>query len=175
MDVYLGLGSNLGDRAAHLRAGIAALGEAGTVRAQSPVYESAPMYITDQPAFLNMAVLLTTGLALPDLLAVCQQAEVRAGRDRGPGAVRNGPRPLDCDILLALAAPRPGDLAAAIRLATPALTVPHPRLHERAFVLLPLCDLAPALIDPRSGMTVCDLARAVQDQPILKLGELADL
>ncbi len=175
MDVYLGLGSNLGDRVAHLRAGIAALGEAGTVRAQSPVYESAPMYITDQPAFLNMAVLLETALTLPALLAICKEAEQRAGRDQGPGAVRNGPRPLDCDILLALAAPRPAAPTAAIRLATPALTVPHPRLHERAFVLLPLCDLAPTLIDPRFGMTICELARGVQDQALQKLGDLADL
>jgi 2-amino-4-hydroxy-6-hydroxymethyldihydropteridine diphosphokinase len=173
MFVYLGLGSNLGDRAAHLRAGIAALGEAGTVLAQSPVYESAPMYITDQPMFLNMAVLLATDLPLPTLLAVCKQAEGREGRDQG--ATRNGPRPLDCDILLALSARRPDDPSAAIRLATPALTVPHPRLHERAFVLLPLCDLAPTLIDPRTGMTVCDLARGVQDQAIQKLGDLAQL
>jgi 2-amino-4-hydroxy-6-hydroxymethyldihydropteridine diphosphokinase len=175
MFVYLGLGSNLGDRAAHLRAGLVALEEAGTILAQSPVYASAPMYVTDQPEFLNMVALLATDLAPRDLLLACLAIEAQAGRDRGPEAVRNGPRPLDIDLLLALAEMRPGDPAAAIRLATPDLALPHPRLAERAFVLRPLCDIAPDLIDPRTGTRSCDLANSVRDQGVHLMGDLAAL
>src|SRR5579875_1310923 len=100
MFVYLGLGSNLGDRAAHLRAGISALKALGTVLALSPVYASAPMYITEQPEFLNMAALLETQLSAPDLLAGCKRIEHAEGRDLSSAAQRNGPRPLDIDLLL---------------------------------------------------------------------------
>lgn len=175
MFVYLGLGSNLGDRAAHLRAGLVALGAVGTLLAQSPVYRSAPMYITDQPEFLNMVALLETDLAPYDLLQRCQAIEAQEGREREAGYVRNGPRPLDLDLLLALAEMHPGDPAAAIRLATPDLTLPHPRMAERAFVLLPLCDIAPDLIDPRTGSRICNLAKAVRDQDLHLAGDLAAL
>jgi 2-amino-4-hydroxy-6-hydroxymethyldihydropteridine diphosphokinase len=175
MFVYLGLGSNLGDRAAHLRAGLVALEDVGAILAQSPVYRSAPMYITDQPEFLNMAALLETDLAPHDLLLACHAIEAREGRDRGPGATRNGPRQLDLDLLLALADLRPSDPAAAIRLALPDLTLPHPRLAERAFVLRPLCDIAPDLIDPRTGTRICDLAERVRDQDVYLVGDLAAL
>src|SRR5579883_1912234 len=164
MFVYLGLGSNLGDRAAHLRAGISALKALGTVLALSPVYASAPMYITEQPEFLNMA----------ELLAGCKRIEHAEGRDLSSAAQRNGPRPLDIDLLLALATHEPDNAQVAVRLATPALVLPHPRLRERAFVLVPLCDLEPTLIDPRTGEAICTLADAVRDQPLRKLGDLAD-
>jgi 2-amino-4-hydroxy-6-hydroxymethyldihydropteridine diphosphokinase len=175
MFVYLGLGSNLGDRVAHLRTGISALAASGTMLAVSPVYASVPMYITDQPEFLNMAALLETQMSVQALLAVCKRIEAEAGRDLSPMSQRNGPRPLDIDLLLALAERKPNDPQVALRLATPALTLPHPRLRERAFVLVPLCALEPTLIDPRTFEAICELADAVRDQPLQKLGDLADL
>ncbi len=127
---FVSLGSNLGDRAAYLRAardGLAALPRS-VLLAASRVYETAPQDLADQPAFLNQVVCLETGLAPTELLVGCQALEKAAGRER---RARFGPRTLDVDILLFQDA----------RSDDPALTLPHPRLWQRAFVLAPLAEI----------------------------------
>ncbi len=133
--VLLGVGGNLGDRLAHLRRGVALLAPEVTVAAASALYESAPWGVTDQPPFLNAALRVETRLSPHDLLAKCKAVEAAAGRTPGR---RWGPRVLDLDILLY------GDL----RLDDEALTLPHPRIAERGFVLRPLADLAPEIVPP---------------------------
>ena len=128
---FLGLGSNLGDRWAHLRAAVAGVPDLVAV---SPVYETAPVGgPAGQGPFLNAVVELDTGLGPRQLLEVCRRLEEAAGRVRSQ---RFGPRTLDVDVLLA------GDE----QVDEPDLTVPHPRMWERAFVLVPLADLAPDLV-----------------------------
>ncbi len=153
--VFLALGTNLGDRPANLRVALAALPPAVTVLARSPVYETPPWGVTDQPAFLNMAVKGETTLTPPELLARLKQLEADLGR---LPSVRYGPRLIDIDILFY------DDLT----LATLALTIPHPLLHERAFVLVPLADLEPALIHPGLGKPVRDLLAALDTKGIMR-------
>jgi 2-amino-4-hydroxy-6-hydroxymethyldihydropteridine diphosphokinase len=131
--VYLGLGANLGDREAALRAALDQVGASGqvTVEAVSSLYETAPMYDTDQPAFLNAAARVTTSLPPEALLDLLKQIEQRLGR---VARHRYGPREVDLDILL----------YDDIILHAARLTIPHGRLTERAFVLVPLAELAPA-------------------------------
>lgn len=135
---YLGLGSNVGDREAHLRAAIAALREHGVeVEATSSAYETEPVgEVLDQPDFLNAAVRIRTELEPEGLLDVCKAIEVEQGRVfAGP---RHGPRPLDVDLLLL------GDL----ELESERLTLPHPEVTSRRFVLAPLLELNPELALP---------------------------
>jgi 2-amino-4-hydroxy-6-hydroxymethyldihydropteridine diphosphokinase len=134
---YLSLGSNLGDREGYLRSAAAslhALPRTSAVRLSS-VYETAPVGLTDQPAFLNMVVELRTRLTARELLRACQKIESELGRTRD---LRWGPRTIDLDILLY------GDLTCA----EDDLQVPHPRMLEREFVLVPLAEIAPNLILP---------------------------
>jgi 2-amino-4-hydroxy-6-hydroxymethyldihydropteridine diphosphokinase len=131
---FVGLGSNLGDRMAALRQGVAQLEEGGDVTAVSPLYETEPVGgPQDQGAFLNVVVELATADSPRQLLARCQRLEEAAHRVR---TVRFGPRTLDADVLLV------GDLVVD----EPDLVVPHPRMWERRFVLAPLADLAPELV-----------------------------
>lgn len=127
---FLGLGSNLGDRLARLRAAVASLRD---VVAVSPVYETAPVGGPEQDAFLNLVVELDTELDARGLLEVCQALEADAGRER---TVHWGPRTLDVDVLWV-----DGE-----EVDEPDLQVPHPHLWERRFVLAPLADLAPELV-----------------------------
>ncbi|MBI4731146.1 MAG: 2-amino-4-hydroxy-6-hydroxymethyldihydropteridine diphosphokinase [Chloroflexi bacterium] len=142
--IYLALGTNLGKRASNLRRAIQALPPVVTVQAESPVYETSPWGLTDQPLFLNMVLKGETRLAPLELLQVLKQIESKLGRV--PSA-RYGPRLIDIDILF----------YDELILNTPELTLPHPRLHERAFVLVPLNDLAPALVHPVLGKPVSAL------------------
>ncbi len=142
--VLLGLGTNLGDRAAQLRAAQAALARFVVVTAVSPVYETAPMYDLDQGAFLNQVVVVETGLEPQALLAALQAIERRFGRTPGR---RNGPRPLDLDILFF------GERVVA----EPTLEIPHPRMAERGFVLVPAADIAPTWRHPATGRTVAEM------------------
>jgi 2-amino-4-hydroxy-6-hydroxymethyldihydropteridine diphosphokinase len=133
---YLGIGSNLGDRLAYLQLAVDELASTLGVEVVgvSPVYETDPVGGPDQPDFLNAVVALDTDLTPRDLLAVAQRIEAAAERIR---TVRWGPRTLDVDVLLV------GDE----RIDDPDLVVPHPRLAERAFVVVPLADLDPAWAD----------------------------
>lgn len=132
---YVGLGSNLGDRLGQLQLAVDALAARDDVDvvAVSGVYETAPIGGPEQDDYLNAVVAVETGLSPRDLLGVAQGIEQQAGRVR---TVRWGPRTLDVDVLLV------GDA----RVDEPDLQVPHPRLHERAFVLVPLRDVAPDLV-----------------------------
>jgi 2-amino-4-hydroxy-6-hydroxymethyldihydropteridine diphosphokinase len=132
---YLGLGSNVGDRELHLRAAVAALRERGVeVDAVSSTYETEPVgEVLDQPDFLNAAVRIRTDLDPEGLLEVCKAIEVEQGRVLD--ARRHAPRPLDVDLLLL------GD----IELESDRLTLPHPEVTSRRFVLAPLLELDPEL------------------------------
>jgi 2-amino-4-hydroxy-6-hydroxymethyldihydropteridine diphosphokinase len=141
---YLGLGSNLGDRQARISRALDALAQAGVVVcAVSPLYESEPLEVTDQPRFLNAACAIETGHSPPALLALLKAIEREMGRTCG---LRHGPRPIDLDILLY------GDQC----IETPSLIVPHPAMLERAFVLVPLADIAPSVRHPRSGLSIAE-------------------
>ena len=142
--IYLALGTNLGDRLANLHAALAALPPSIVLRRSSPIYETPPWGITDQPAFLNMVVRAENDLEPAALLKHLKRLETDLGR---VAAVRWGPRLIDMDILFY------DDLILSI----PGLTLPHPRLHERAFVLVPLADLEPGLVHPVLGRTVEEL------------------
>src|SRR5918992_4662675 len=139
---FVGLGSNLGDRESTLRAAVGRLrGLQGTeVRAVSRFRDTEPVGYVDQPRFLNGVVELETELEARELLDALLELERSLGRDRGKGPPQ-GPRTLDLDLLLY------GDGT----IEQPGLTVPHPRLHERAFVLEPLVELDPAVEVPGLG------------------------
>jgi dihydropteroate synthase/2-amino-4-hydroxy-6-hydroxymethyldihydropteridine diphosphokinase len=147
--VYLALGSNLGDRAAHLRRALHEVAAYATVTATSMLYETPPAYVTDQPKFLNAVCRITTHLSPPDLLAALEETMRAMGRVR---LLRYGPRIIDLDILF----------YDTLQLDTPELTIPHPRLPERDFVLEPLCDIAPELPHPLIGLTMRDLLSALK-------------
>jgi 2-amino-4-hydroxy-6-hydroxymethyldihydropteridine diphosphokinase len=147
---YVALGSNLGDREANLRRALAALRASrgvGQVEA-SPVYETEPVGPPQGP-YLNAVARVTTTLSARALLERLLAIEQAAGRERG--TERNAPRTLDLDLLFH------GDRV----IDEPGLRVPHPRLHERAFVLVPLADLAPELVHPERGETVAALLARV--------------
>jgi 2-amino-4-hydroxy-6-hydroxymethyldihydropteridine diphosphokinase len=147
------LGSNLGDRAAHIAAAMAALRrEPGIeVVAVSAVYETDPVGPRPQGPYLNAAVRVKTALPPSELLDRLLRIEASEGRRRS--RERCAPRTLDLDLLLY------GDE----QVDEPGLVIPHPRLHERAFVLEPLCDVAPEWVHPILGANVEDLARRVRD------------
>lgn len=151
---FLGLGSNLGDRAAHLYAAIEAIGrlEQTTLLARSPIYQTPPMGPQDQPPYYNMALHLLTALEPKELADATARIERDLGR-AAPGKRRHwGPREIDIDLLLY--ADRVID--------TPGLTVPHPGLHERWFVLKPLTDLDRGITHPLLNKTVIDMLNELE-------------
>ena len=161
--VYLGLGSNLGDREDNLRRAVSLLSRRASLIALSSVYEAEPWGYASQPAFFNMACLLETSLSPQDLLELAQGVERDLGR---VPSFRYGPRIIDVDILLY------GDEM----IETPRLQVPHPRLWQRAFALTPLAEIAPGLAHPVLGASIADLLEgvAVSDREgVVMLGSLS--
>lgn len=146
---YVGLGSNLEQPIAQVRSAMAALERLRASRLVrcSSLYRTVPVGFADQPDFINAVCALDTELAAETLMSCLLAIEQTQGRSRGP--LRNQPRTLDLDLLLY------GDQ----ELSSPMLTLPHPRLHERAFVLVPLAEVAPALHVPRHGNIRALLAR----------------
>ncbi len=144
--VFIGLGSNLGNRLGNLRGAIAALREMPgiTVAATSPVYETEPVGNRDQPRFINAVIEVASDLSPAELLSALQRIEQHMGRERQG---RLAPRVIDLDILY----------YGRRVLATGELTVPHPEAARRAFVLEPLAEIAPEFVDPVLGRTVGEL------------------
>jgi len=158
--VYIGLGSNLGNRELHLRDALAAMGriDAVTVLGCSSLYDSAPVG-PPQPRYLNAVAKLDCELLPQRLLCILQQIELDLGRDR---AAKWGPRPIDLDILL----------WEGLVVADPNLQVPHLELHKRRFVLEPLCELAPDLGHPLLGVPMRSLLASLAAQDVVRFGEL---
>jgi 2-amino-4-hydroxy-6-hydroxymethyldihydropteridine diphosphokinase len=151
----LSLGSNLGKRDENLERAIDALDQNDVrIRARSSVYETEPQDFLQQPWFLNLAVECETRYFPLQLLGVIQRIERDLGRERGPGVVRRGPRVIDIDVLLF------GDAVVT----TPRLTVPHPRMLERRFVLEPLLEIAPNLRYPGTREPLSKYLRNVEGQ-----------
>ena len=145
VEVYLGLGSNLGDRERNIAQALELLGERGRVVAVSSFYETDPVGLTG-PLFLNAVCSFVTELGPHELLSFIKGIEARLGRKAGPVS-----RPVDIDILIY------GELV----MKSEALTIPHPRLAERTFVLVPLAELAPELVVPGRGEKVSQLLARV--------------
>jgi 2-amino-4-hydroxy-6-hydroxymethyldihydropteridine diphosphokinase len=141
---FVALGTNLGDREGYLRAAIEAIAKTEEVRRASSIYETDPVGYLDQPVFLNMVIEVETSKVPLDLLRQLRKVEHDLHRER---TFPNAPRNIDLDLLLY------GDVV----LESPELTIPHPRLHERAFVLIPLAEIAPDAIVPTLGKTAQEL------------------
>lgn len=148
--VYLGLGSNLGDREASLRIALEALSRRIMIDKVSPVYETEPVGYADQPWFLNLVCSGQTIMEPYDLLAFAKMIEGQMGREEG---FRNSPRPIDIDILFL------GNWV----ISSDELVIPHPRLAERGFVMVPLARIAPHLVHPINGKTMKELLSELKD------------
>ena len=141
---YLSLGSNLGDRAGHLREATRRLQSVGHVQSVSSFYETEPVEFTDQPWFLNCAVALETASTPKELMTQLLEIEKIMGRER---IQKKGPRTIDIDLLL----------LADLVVNRPGLNIPHPSMHERRFVLEPLAEIAPEAKHPSLNKTVREL------------------
>ena len=152
-EVYVGLGSNIGDRKKNIEKAIQMLSDTPNVKVcrVAQLYETAPVGYEAQPDFLNAAAKVETTLKPGEFLAVCQSIELRLKRVR---KIRWGPRTIDIDILLY------NDLT----INTDVLTIPHPEMHEREFVLKPLSEIAPKVIHPVNGKTIEQLYNEIQGQ-----------
>jgi 2-amino-4-hydroxy-6-hydroxymethyldihydropteridine diphosphokinase len=153
--VYIALGTNLGDRKANLESALGHLSMHVRIRDRSPIYETEPWGIADQPRFLNMVVSGESDLEPPALLRFLKGIERTMGRT---GGIRYGPRLIDLDILF-----YDGRV-----IDKEDLLVPHPRLAERRFVLVPLADIAPALVHPALGASVREMLSRLPDDGSVK-------
>jgi len=154
--IYLGLGSNLGDRQANLDRALEFLSQRLRMGKVSSIYDTEPLGESNQPRFLNLVCQAFTRLEPPALLALAKGIERKLGRVGKSGA----PRTIDIDILLY------GDQVVE----TPELTIPHPKMTERAFVLIPLDEIASDIVHPVAGKTIQELLQnAIEKQGVLKL------
>jgi len=150
--VFLSLGSNLGDREERLQSAVRLLSAHGmSVVTCSSVYRTDPLYVRDQPDFLNIVCEVETGLSPHELLDSCLRIEEQLGRKR---QIRKGPREIDLDILF----------FGQIIVQDKNLAIPHPLLYERNFVLVPLAEIAPGFRDPRTGFTIRELRDRCKDR-----------
>ena len=147
---YLGIGSNLGDKKANCRRAIELLEKSGRVVRDSSLYCTEPMGYQEQDDFVNAVVEIETSLSPEALLDQCRSIEEDLGRVR---TIHWGPRTIDVDILL----------YGARMIETPELTIPHPQLHNRRFVLVPLCEIAPQALHPKLQKTAAGLLLELQD------------
>ncbi|HLR41545.1 MAG TPA: 2-amino-4-hydroxy-6-hydroxymethyldihydropteridine diphosphokinase [Virgibacillus sp.] len=149
---FIALGTNIEPREDHFSNALRALADSAhiTILQKSAIYETAPVGYLDQADFLNMVIEIDTSLSALDLLDVCQSIEQDLGRKQ---TVRFGPRTIDLDILLYNQEDRQ----------TERLTIPHPRMHERAFVLVPMEEIAPDLHVPAYNKTIADLVRDLSE------------
>ena len=154
--VYLGLGSNMGNRQNNLDKTLDFLSQRLRVEQVSPIYDTEPVGDINQSRFLNLVCQVYTRLAAKELLTLVKGIELKLGR---APQTSNAPRPIDIDILFY------GDQVVD----TPELIIPHPRLAERAFVLVPLAEIAPELVHPLSGKTIRELLLEITEkQGVLK-------
>ena len=154
--VYLSLGSNLGDRRSNLAAALQRLRDVVEIWTVSSLYETKPVGYLDQSRFYNIVCAGKTALSAPELLKYAKDIESAHGRQP---SFRNGPRLIDIDIIFF------DDL----HIAQDDLTIPHPRMAERAFVLVPLAEIAPLVVDPVSGHTVQELLQNISQEGVKKL------
>jgi 2-amino-4-hydroxy-6-hydroxymethyldihydropteridine diphosphokinase len=154
--IYLALGSNLGERQANLSAALQRLCECIEIQRVSSLYETEPVGYQDQPLFYNIACSGTTTLSAQELLNRAKTIEQEMGRQPN---FRNGPRPIDIDILL----------FDHLITTQERLNIPHPRMRERAFVLAPLVEIAPEIIDPVTGLTIQVLAQRLSFEGVTKI------
>jgi 2-amino-4-hydroxy-6-hydroxymethyldihydropteridine diphosphokinase len=161
-ETFLSLGSNLGDRQAHLDKALAALeANAIPILARSSLYETEPRDVPNQPWFLNMVVHCETRLFPLQFLSTLQRIEHELGRSR-TGVVRRGPRVIDIDVLL---------FGNAV-MQSPRLTIPHPRMLERRFVLEPLLEIAPDLRHPETKEPLSGFLATTAGQRLKKIGSV---